>query len=86
MSESARSLGGVQAGPNAWSTRQIARVFFTLAALAAFLYVLYRVRSVLELVLVVDRLRASLGKGSGTVSVGDEVAVEASLTFGFIDP
>jgi 3-hydroxyacyl-[acyl-carrier-protein] dehydratase len=39
----------------------------------------------LELVLVVDRLRASLGKGSGTVSVGDEVAVEASLTFGFID-
>jgi 3-hydroxyacyl-[acyl-carrier-protein] dehydratase len=40
----------------------------------------------LELVLVVDRLRESLGKGSGTVSVGDEVAVEASLVFGFIDP
>jgi 3-hydroxyacyl-[acyl-carrier-protein] dehydratase len=40
----------------------------------------------LELELVVDRLRASLGKGSGTVRVGDEIAVEASLTFGFIDP
>ncbi len=40
----------------------------------------------LDMVLTVDRLRASLGKGSGTVSVGDEIAVEASLTFGFIDP
>jgi 3-hydroxyacyl-[acyl-carrier-protein] dehydratase len=41
---------------------------------------------VLELDLTVDRLRSRLGKGSGTVSVGDEVAVEAALTFGFVDP
>ena len=41
---------------------------------------------VLELELTVDRLRSRLGKGSGTVSVGDEVAVEAALTFGFVDP
>jgi 3-hydroxyacyl-[acyl-carrier-protein] dehydratase len=39
----------------------------------------------LELVLVVDRLRSRLGKGTGTVSVGEEIAVEASLVFGFID-
>jgi 3-hydroxyacyl-[acyl-carrier-protein] dehydratase len=41
---------------------------------------------VLELDLTVDRLRSRLGKGSGTVSVGDEVAAEAALTFGFVDP
>jgi 3-hydroxyacyl-[acyl-carrier-protein] dehydratase len=41
---------------------------------------------VLELELTVDRLRSRLGKGSGTVSVGDEVAVEAAITFGFVDP
>jgi 3-hydroxyacyl-[acyl-carrier-protein] dehydratase len=41
---------------------------------------------VLELELVVDRLRSSLGRGSGTVRVGDEVAVEATLTFGLVDP
>jgi 3-hydroxyacyl-[acyl-carrier-protein] dehydratase len=41
---------------------------------------------VLDLDLTVDRLRSRLGKGSGTVSVGDEVAVEASITFGFVDP
>jgi predicted PurR-regulated permease PerM len=36
-------------------------VFFTLAALAGFLYVLYRVRSVLELVLVAGFLAVALG-------------------------
>jgi 3-hydroxyacyl-[acyl-carrier-protein] dehydratase len=40
----------------------------------------------LELELIVERLRSRLGKGSGTVKVGDELAVEASLTFGFVDP
>jgi 3-hydroxyacyl-[acyl-carrier-protein] dehydratase len=40
----------------------------------------------LELELVVERLRSRLGKGSGTVKVGDELAVEASLSFGFVDP
>ena len=35
-----------------WTTRQIARVFFTVAALAMFLYGLYIVRSVLVLVFV----------------------------------
>ena len=39
----------------------------------------------LELELVVDKLRRALGRGSGTVRVGDEVAVEAQLIFGFID-
>jgi 3-hydroxyacyl-[acyl-carrier-protein] dehydratase len=40
----------------------------------------------LELELIVERLRSRLGKGSGTVKVGDELAVEASLSFGFVDP
>jgi 3-hydroxyacyl-[acyl-carrier-protein] dehydratase len=40
----------------------------------------------LELELVVDKLRRALGRGTGTVRVGDEVAVEAQLIFGFIDP
>jgi predicted PurR-regulated permease PerM len=61
VSEGARSLARVQTGPSAWSTRQIARVFFTLAALASFLYLLYRVRSVLELVLVAGFLAIALG-------------------------
>jgi predicted PurR-regulated permease PerM len=51
----------VQAGPNAWSTRQIARVFLTIAVLAGLLVVLYRVRSVLELVLVAAFLAIALG-------------------------
>ena len=33
----------------------------------------------LELELVVDKLRRALGRGTGTVRVGDEVAVEAQL-------
>jgi len=51
----------VQAGPNAWTTRQIARVFLTLAVLAGLLIVLYRIRSVLELVLVAGFLAIALG-------------------------
>jgi predicted PurR-regulated permease PerM len=51
----------VQAGPNAWTTRQIARVFVTLAVLAGLLIVLYRIRSVLELVLVAGFLAIALG-------------------------
>ena len=41
----------------------------------------------LELELVVDKLRRAIGRGSGTVRVGDQVAVEAliRLIFGFID-
>jgi 3-hydroxyacyl-[acyl-carrier-protein] dehydratase len=39
----------------------------------------------LELELVVEKLRRALGRGKGTVRVGDEVAVEAELIFGFID-
>jgi 3-hydroxyacyl-[acyl-carrier-protein] dehydratase len=39
----------------------------------------------LELELVVDKLRRALGRGTGTVHVGDEIAVEAQLIFGFID-
>ena len=39
----------------------------------------------LELELVVDKLRRAIGRGSGTVRVGDEIAVEAQLIFGFID-
>ena len=51
----------MQAGPNAWTTRQIARVFLTLAVLAGLLIVLYRIRSVLELVLVAGFLAIALG-------------------------
>jgi predicted PurR-regulated permease PerM len=47
--------------PTAWTTRQIARVFLTLAALALLLYLLYKVRSVLELVLVAGFLAIALG-------------------------
>ena len=51
----------MQAGPNAWTTRQIARVFLTLTVLAGLLIVLYRIRSVLELVLVAGFLAIALG-------------------------
>ena len=44
-----------------WTTRQIARVFFTVAALAIFLYVLYIVRSVVILVFVAGFLAVALG-------------------------
>jgi 3-hydroxyacyl-[acyl-carrier-protein] dehydratase len=39
----------------------------------------------LELELVVDRLRRRLGRGTARASVGDELAVEAQLTFGLLD-
>jgi predicted PurR-regulated permease PerM len=44
-----------------WTTRQIARVFFTVAALAIFLYLLYVVRGVLVLVFVAAFLAIALG-------------------------
>jgi predicted PurR-regulated permease PerM len=44
-----------------WTTRQIARVFFTVAALSVFLYLLYVVRSVLVLVFVAGFLAVALG-------------------------
>lgn len=44
-----------------WTTRQIARVFFTVASLAIFLYLLYVVRSVVELVFVAGFLAIALG-------------------------
>jgi 3-hydroxyacyl-[acyl-carrier-protein] dehydratase len=40
---------------------------------------------VLGLELVIDRLRSRVGRGTGRVLVGDEVAVDAVLTFGFAD-
>jgi 3-hydroxyacyl-[acyl-carrier-protein] dehydratase len=40
---------------------------------------------VLDLELVIDRLRSRVGRGTGRVMVGDEVAVDAVLTFGFAD-
>ena len=39
----------------------------------------------LELELVVEKLRRAIGRGSGTVRVGDQVSVEGTLIFGFID-
>jgi predicted PurR-regulated permease PerM len=47
--------------PNAISTRTIARIFFTLAALSALLYVLYLVRSTLLLVFIAIFLAVALG-------------------------
>jgi predicted PurR-regulated permease PerM len=44
-----------------WTTRQIARVFFTVASLAIFLYVLYVVRSVVILLFVAGFLAVALG-------------------------
>ena len=44
-----------------WTTRQIARVFFTVAALAIFVYVLWVVREVVVLVFVAGFLAIALG-------------------------
>ena len=44
-----------------WTTRQISRVFFTVASLAIFLYLLYIIRSVVELVFVAGFLAIALG-------------------------
>jgi predicted PurR-regulated permease PerM len=51
----------VQPVATVWTTRQIARVFFTVASLAIFLYLLYVVRSVVELVFVAGFLAIALG-------------------------
>jgi predicted PurR-regulated permease PerM len=51
----------VQPAAPVWTTRQIARVFFTVAALAIFLYVLYVVREVVVLVFVAGFLAVALG-------------------------
>jgi predicted PurR-regulated permease PerM len=51
----------VQPVATVWTTRQIARVFFTVAALAILLYVLYIVRDVLILVFVAGFLAIALG-------------------------
>jgi 3-hydroxyacyl-[acyl-carrier-protein] dehydratase len=40
---------------------------------------------VLTLELRIDRLRRSVGRGTGQVRVGDEVAVDAAMMFGFAD-
>ncbi len=40
---------------------------------------------VLTLEMTVDRLRRSVGRGTGQARVGSEVAVDATLTFGFLD-
>jgi 3-hydroxyacyl-[acyl-carrier-protein] dehydratase len=40
---------------------------------------------VLELEVQVDRLRRAIGRGSGTVRVDGEAAVEATIIFGFVD-
>jgi predicted PurR-regulated permease PerM len=55
------SLARVQPVASVWTTRQIARVFFTVAALAIFLYVLYIVREVVVLVFVAGFLAIALG-------------------------
>jgi predicted PurR-regulated permease PerM len=60
-SEHTRSLARVQPVATVWTTRQIARVFFTIAALAIFLYVLYVVRAVVILVFVAGFLAIALG-------------------------
>jgi predicted PurR-regulated permease PerM len=51
----------VQSDASVWTTRQIARVFFTVAALTILLYVLYVVRAVLVLVFVSGFLAVALG-------------------------
>src|SRR3954453_18386488 len=56
-----RSVRPVQPVASAWTTRQITRVFFTVAALAIFLYVLYVVRAVVVLVFVAGFLAIALG-------------------------
>jgi 3-hydroxyacyl-[acyl-carrier-protein] dehydratase len=40
---------------------------------------------VLTLEVTVDRLRRSIGRGTAQARVGSEVAVDAQLTFGFLD-
>jgi 3-hydroxyacyl-[acyl-carrier-protein] dehydratase len=40
---------------------------------------------VLELELVVDRLRRSIGRGTGRATVNGELAVDGTLTFGLLD-
>jgi predicted PurR-regulated permease PerM len=56
-----RSVRPVQPVASAWTTRQITRVFFTVAALAVFVYVLYVVRAVVVLVFVAGFLAIALG-------------------------
>jgi predicted PurR-regulated permease PerM len=51
----------VQSVAQVWTTRQIARVFFTVASLAVFLYALYVVREVVILVFVAGFLAIALG-------------------------
>jgi predicted PurR-regulated permease PerM len=51
----------VQSVAPVWTTRQIVRVFFTVASLAIFLYVLYVVREVVILVFVSGFLAIALG-------------------------
>jgi predicted PurR-regulated permease PerM len=51
----------VQPAATVWTTRQIARVFFTLAALSILVYALYVVRGVLVLILVAAFLAVALG-------------------------
>jgi predicted PurR-regulated permease PerM len=51
----------VQSVAPVWTTRQIARVFFTVASLAIFLYVVYVVREVVVLVFVAGFLAIALG-------------------------
>ncbi len=40
---------------------------------------------VLDLELTVDRLRETIGRGAGRVSVGDQTVLEGTLMFGFVD-
>ena len=40
---------------------------------------------VLDLELTVDRLRETIGRGAGRVSVGDQTVLEGTLLFGFVD-
>jgi predicted PurR-regulated permease PerM len=51
----------VPSDASVWTTRQIARVFFTVAALSILLYVLYVVREVVILVFVAGFLAVALG-------------------------
>lgn len=40
---------------------------------------------VLDFELTVDRLRETIGRGAGRVSVGDQTVLEGTLMFGFVD-
>jgi 3-hydroxyacyl-[acyl-carrier-protein] dehydratase len=44
-----------------------------------------RPEDTLDLVIVVDRLRGRIGRVSATITVGDEPAVEGTLTFGLLE-